>query len=125
MATSLDGFYNLADKQQLGHVMQFIGTLPGALYEITIKPVSKRSNKQRRYFHLCLTVLADYTGYTKEQMKSAVKANILGTEVVQMPGYCMEMAKSSEQCTKEEYSLLIEECLRLGAELECKMPEQD
>ena len=83
----------------------------------------KKTDRQRKFFHFLISIFAAETGYTKEEMKQAIKENCFGTIPVSIGGKSFDVLKSSESASRDEYSDLIETCYRLAAESGIDLPE--
>lgn len=93
------------------------------LMEVIIQEYQpEKSNEQRNFWHLLLGLIADETGYTKEEVKELVKKAHLGTKVIEIGGIEKEVTESSESLAKTSYADLIDYTYRLAAEAEIVLP---
>lgn len=85
---------------------------PNCGLEIRKKPSEKdRSNPQNRYFHgVVLPILADYTGYTQDEMKAVVK-------------WKFKVKSTAELTTAEFEKFMSDVRMWASAELACFVPE--
>jgi len=74
------------------------------------KKKAKRSNQQNAFFHSWITLLAEHTGYTKEEMKEIVKFKFLKVEEIHdQTGETFIYTKSTAKLNKGEFSDLCTE----------------
>lgn len=91
--------------------------------EVIIRPhVNDKTAEQRAWFHVLCGLFGEATGYTREEIKELVKAEILGTTVITVAGREREVTASSEKQNRAQYSELIEGCYRLAAEAGVVLP---
>jgi len=74
-----------------------------------------KTAEQRNFWHLLCRLYGQELGYTEQEMKEAIKHNVLGSTVVTIAGEDKEVTKSSEKQSREGYSHLIDETYRLAA----------
>jgi len=87
-------------------IAEIQGNEPGG-WTVEIRKAGK-SNQMRNFFHALCDDIAKHTGYTKEQVKHMIKTKVLGFDVWKdRNGKEYQMVKSSEDCDKDEYNLLI------------------
>ena len=77
-------FYGLSTEgnvkfERWPDVSRYLTTMDGKRVEIVIKPYKpRRSNPQNRYYHgVIIPVLAEYFGYTHDEMHDAIKIHFL------------------------------------------------
>lgn len=91
--------------------------------QITISDYKEsKTNEQRNTFHKLCGLFGEATGYTKNEIKELVKAEVLDVTVVTLAGREIEVRKSSEEVKRDEYSVLIETTYRLAAEAGVVLP---
>lgn len=74
-----------------------------------------KSDQQRAYFHLLLTMCESYYGVRMGKIKEAVKQECFGTDEVIIGGKKKVVTRSSEDANKDEYSDLIECLIEMAA----------
>lgn len=93
----------------------------GEKIDITKKQV-KRTLNQNSYFHACCGLLAQYSGYTIEEIKKIIKDQL---EFMKYTKNNHEFYRSSADLNKEEFSDLIEFTISFGAEHGCNIPSSE
>lgn len=88
---------------------------------VTVKysrPVSTRSGSQNRYYWgACLSLIADETGHTPEEVHDAVKELFLPRRFIQLGNNEVEVVKSTADLTTDEFEKYLMQ-LRAWAETE-------
>lgn len=88
---------------------------------VTVKftrPTSTRSlNQNRYYWGVVLTIIAESTGHTTEEVHDAVKELFLPRKFVTLGNNEVEVAKSTTELTTDEFNLYLER-IRTWAETE-------
>jgi len=78
----------------------------------------EKSHDQRKAWHALLAEFGREVGYTRGQMKSVVKRELLGSEWVTLPGgRRYEIEASSEAEDRYGYSELIENTIAMAGEM--------
>jgi len=91
--------------------------------EVVIQPhKDDQTAEQRGFFHVLNKILADELGYAPDAMKSAIKVEAWGSEVVEVCEMTVEVVKSSSGAKKDEYAELIEVTYRIAAEYGVVLP---
>jgi len=81
------------------------------------KTVSKRSNRQNKYWWLCMQLISDYTGFTKDEAHDHCKQVLcMRDKVNQGTGEVMRVVKSTTEYNKTEFATLVNELQRYAAE---------
>ena len=70
---------------------------------------SKRSNPQNDAFHGICADAAQYIGCSTEEAKRMIKADLLGTMIVEKEGFKFEVLRSTADLNVQEMSQLIEQ----------------
>lgn len=87
---------------------------------------SGKTPPQRAYWHSMLRLIASDAGVTETALKEQLKADWLPLREHKRPdGKIVLIPKSTEDLTKEDYSVLIEKTLALAAFLEITIPSPD
>ncbi len=84
-----------------------------------------KTAEQRNTFHKLCGLFGEATGYTKNEIKELVKAEVLDVTVVTLAGREVEARPSTEEIKRDEYSVLIETTYRLAAEAGVVLPILD
>lgn len=91
--------------------------------EVLIQPhIDDQTASQRGFFHVLVKILADELGYSPNEMKSAIKVEAWGSDMVEVCEMTVEVVKSSAGAKKDEYSELIEVTYRLAANYGVVLP---
>ncbi|HNC13938.1 MAG TPA: hypothetical protein PLF59_19310, partial [Cyclobacteriaceae bacterium] len=90
----------------------------GKSIEITVRRKKKhRSVQQNRYYWLVVTILSDYTGFTKDEMHSILRSKFLRAEKVnEDTGVVYEYVKSTTELTTVEYEDYLDDVRRFAAQ---------
>jgi len=113
--------YILANDRVKANCITAIAML-GEGWSVSIKKPGK-TNPQRSYWHMAIGIIAEYTGYTKEQTKYMIKEAVLGLETWKdNRGKVHTMVKASETLTKEDYSRLIDYTILAANKIGCVIP---
>lgn len=89
---------------------QRLSQLDGKEFVLSIderKP--KRSERQNAYLWLYIGLIADETGYTKDEVHSLMKGKFLTREIKEVMGQKVRITKSTTDLTKSEFSDYIQE----------------
>jgi len=88
------------------------------------KKKSNRSIEQNKYWWVCMTLLSNHFGYTKDEMHNICKFMFLKSQKVdETSGLVFEYLKSTTELTKSEFSAMVEEMIRWSAEHGVVIPE--
>jgi len=91
--------------------------------EVVIQKHKRRkTDEQRSFWHVLLSILGEETGYTLGEVKYLVKAAVIGSETVSVGNMTVEVVPSSEKQDRERYSELIEATYRIAAEAGIELP---
>lgn len=110
---------------------RYLATLRG-LVSIVITPRrAKRSLSQNAYYWVCLTIMGDDFGYTKEEMHD-IFGVMFRKEVIEIVNpktgefIVVDMLRSTTTMNKLEFSEYFEKVLQWGAEMGCVLltPEE-
>jgi len=87
-------------------------------FEVVIQKRKKnRSLEQNKWMWACMALLAEHTGYTKDEMLAIVKFKFLKGELVDTKtGEVYEYLRSSADLTTTEFSVFMEELIQWSAE---------
>ncbi|HMU69193.1 MAG TPA: hypothetical protein PKC38_04260 [Chitinophagales bacterium] len=90
----------------------------GKSIEITVRRKKKhRSVQQNRYYWLVVTMLSDYTGFTKDEMHAILRSKFLRAEKVnEDTGVVYEYVKSTTELTTVEYEEYLDDVRRFAAQ---------
>jgi len=94
--------------------------------EGTIRKKKKnRSIYQNRYYWLCLTILSNHTGFTKDELHNILRFKFLKTTLTDTKtGELYEYIKSTTDLTTTEMELYLAEIRQFAAEtLDCILAE--
>lgn len=110
-----DGKLNLRNRKQLAEELK---QFEGKDVEITIdRKRSKRSDNQNRYWWMCMTLLSEHFGYSKNEMHEIAKYMFLKAEKVdEKSGEIFEYLRSSTELTKTEFASMTDNLIRWAAE---------
>lgn len=96
-------------------IQAFLKDHPNERFEFVIKKY--RTPQQNKYLHVLIGMLADYLGYTLEEMKDIIKFKFLKVETVcEKTGEIFERIKDTRELSKQECVDLIEKIRRWSAE---------
>jgi len=90
--------------------------------------VTSRSRNQVAYHFVLLKYLADFTGYTTDELHDAIMREVFGTKVVKLNGKEISVRKSlssTANLPKYEAVELIEYDLELCKQLQIKIPTKE
>ena len=95
--------------------------------QVRIKNKTTRSIQQNRWLWACNTILADHTGFTKEEIHEIIKLKFLKKEKVnEKTGEVFEYLGSSATLTKTEFGEFMESVILWSSEfLKCSLPYPD
>jgi len=97
---------NLSDTVEQTKAREYFQKLIAEGAQIELKKFKpSRSNQQNRYFHLCCTLLSDYSGYTTDEVKMIIKNQL---EFMSYLKGKHKFYKSSAELNTEEFTLLID-----------------
>lgn len=90
----------------------------GCSIEIVIHRKKKhRSIQQNRYYWLIVTMMADHTGFTKDEMHGVLRCRFLKAEKVnESSGLVYEYTKSTTELSTVEYEEYLEQVRNFGIE---------
>lgn len=91
---------------------------------ITIGKIkSNRSSNQNRYFHSCISILAQEFGYTAEEMKDIIKYKFLLREKVdEKTGEVFKYIGETHKLSKEDFFELQQRMIQFSAEYGVILP---
>lgn len=95
---------------QRGLWLQRLAQLDGKEFSLTIderKP--KRSTQQNAFLWLYIGLIADETGYTKDELATLFKGKFLSREIKEVMGQKVRITKSTTDLSKSEFSEYIME----------------
>lgn len=118
----MESTYIVRNELVKRNLINAILDLPIGDWKVEIRKASK-TPPQRNLWHKYVSVLAEFTGYTKEQMKHMLKQNVLGLETWKdRKGKTYTAVPSTEQLSKEDYSRLIDETIMIAGKINCDLP---
>lgn len=99
-----------------GHASQLIRreleNLEGEEVEIAIiKKRARRSNEQNALLWVWYEPMADWTGYTEEELHELFKARLLGYDIFYLDGVGYIKPKSSRKLSKKRFTELLEKVM--------------
>ena len=113
--------YIIRDNRVRANCLTAVASVPDG-WVVTIRKLGK-SNSQRSYWHMAVALIADHSGYTKEQAKHMIKKAVLGIDTwTDKKGNVHEMVPASESLSKEDYSRLIDYTLIAANKIGCVIP---
>lgn len=85
---------------------------------------SSRSSEQNRYYHgILLTILADHTGYTTDDLHEYLKQSFLPQPLIKILGQHIVRTVSTTQLDTKEFNEYIEKIRTFAREeLDCYIP---
>ena len=106
------------------NLLCYLAQLPSdKKFEVSIKPYKKSvTRNQRNYWHTLVRIIAEFRGISEEDMKADLKTEWLEPRRYEIEGKIKYRIPSTEEITRDEYSLLITKTYALGGILELKMP---
>ena len=116
-------------KAFLDHVMELRNM--DKRWEVTVKPYrKKRSGQANAFYWSCVvTPLAEFAGYTPDEMHEEILMAYTGTEVREFNGHRREFPKrrttSPDKMDTSDFKGLIETGQRIAATLGVRLPDQD
>ena len=94
-------------------------------WEVNIKKKGK-TPPQRRYWHKCISILCEGTGYSLIELKTIIKRQVFGTKsFTDRKGIVYERDISSEELSIEDYGKLIDHTHVLAGMAGIRLPEPD
>lgn len=87
-----------------------------------------RSNQQLRYHMVLCGYIAEYTGYTREEVHDAIMRIVFGTKIISLGGMNVQVRQSisdSAKMKKEDVVSLIEYDLELCGRLDINVPSAE
>jgi hypothetical protein len=112
-------------NKAIAEAINHIGNLnPDKEWEITIGPYKKNKTKQQRdYYHALLDILSDYSGYTKEELKTRMCFSLgYVKDVTLRDGTVIQERLSTEGLGVEKYSKMIDAATMACRDLELRFP---
>ncbi len=111
-------------KEVRANAVQAVSQIKGEeQLEVVIQRHKKRkTDEQRSFWHVLLSILGEETGYTLGEVKYLVKAAVIGSETVSVGNMTVEVVPSSEKQDRERYSELIEATYQIAAEAGIELP---
>ena len=95
-------------------------------YEIIVQPYNKkRSLRQNKTLWNMYKPLAEYTGYTEEELHELFKAACIGYDVFTFNGEKFLKPKSSTRLTVKGMTKMLEKIMIVGSFLEVNLPIPD
>lgn len=82
-------------------------------------------SQNKLYWGWHLAILADYTGYTAEELHQVFRMRHLRRELVMPGGQVAESTRSTTELTIEEFSDYLRKIERDGAEMGCAIPDPE
>jgi hypothetical protein len=89
------------------------------------KKWNKRSNKQNRYFWLCMGVLSEHTGHTPEEMHTIVKGLYCPKKQIKVGKKEYSVPKGTSELSKGEFVELMLNIDVLASELGVVLPRPE
>jgi len=86
-------------------------------FNVTIEKKKKnRSLEQNKWLWACMTLLAEHTGYTKDEMLAIVKYKFLkATKADENTGEVFEYLKGTSELTTTEFSVFMDDLIKWSA----------
>ena len=84
---------------------------------------AKRTLDQNAYFHVCVSMFADFSGYTNEEMKTMLKREFGDFMIYDKNGH--KFLRSSAELDKMEMIEFVDWIRRLAAEQGCYIPTSE
>lgn len=110
-----DGVLTLRNRKQLKEDLK---EFKGVNVTVTIAKTKKnRSLEQNKWLWACMTLLAEHTGYSKDEMLAIVKYKFLkATKADEKTGEVFEYLKGTSELTTTEFSTFMQELIQWSAE---------
>lgn len=118
----------MMNEWQKGAINEEVKRLDGQDVRVWVtKDTRTRTPKQNRYYWgVVIKMLADHTGYTKEEMHEAMKNTYLGRRFIEFNGKEVELSKSTKDIDTKEMSEYTERVRQFAAEfLALNIPDPD
>jgi len=86
-------------------------------FNVTVEKKKKnRSLEQNKWLWACMTLLAEHTGYTKEEMLAIVKFKFLkAVKADEKTGEVFEYLKGTSELTTTEFSVFMDDLIKWSA----------
>ena len=95
----------------------------GKRLEVVVRPLSTRSERQNKYFHACVDIMAKTWGYTKDEMKSIIKCKFLSREKVhEETGEILPYIEETHKLSKEDFFEMQTHLIQWAAQLGIVLP---
>lgn len=115
---------NDAVKQNLIKVVA--GMVPSGVKEVIIRDhKTKRSLQQNAYYWTVVEILAEYSGYDKEDMHRDLAIRFLGPEEFSVSGVKYHGAKSTTKLNTKEFSDYLDKVIATAQSLELQIPSRE
>ncbi|MBO0358604.1 hypothetical protein J0X19_11660 [Hymenobacter sp. BT186] len=112
----------IVNDQVRANAITAVALLPLDKWEVSIKRKGK-TPAQRRYWHKCMDMMCEGTGYSLLELKTIIKRQVLGVKsFTTRRGELIEYDYSSEDLTVVEYTKLIEHTLTLADMAKIALP---
>lgn len=96
----------------------------GKEVSITVKKYqNKRTDQQNKYYFVCVGLLAEYTGFSKNEMHEIIKCKLLKRErIIEKTGEVVEYLASTSTLKKGEFIEFMDRFVAWSGELGCTLP---
>jgi len=112
----------VSDQIKTNAITAIVGLEVGR-YEVCIRRKGK-TPPQRRYWHKCLSVMCEGTGYELIELKTIIKRQVFGTKsFTTRLGDIIERDISSEELSIDDYGKLIDRTITLAAMAGIPLPD--
>lgn len=117
----------LIDGRRRSNAIQHIMGLDlSELHEVAVKPFKdSRSKSQNRLYWMWIPYLADYCGYTNNQMHRVLKVKFIGTNKEIIDGVEIVEPKSSRKLKVKEFTNYLREIEALAIDYGITLPHPD
>jgi len=90
-------------------------------WKVTISQ-PRRTNSQNAYFHALLAIISPVAGYTPEDLKEVLKAELIGMREITYNGKTYLLPIPSSSLDKQQYGVLLDKVLQLANFLGVSVP---
>lgn len=117
----------LIDGRRRSNAIQHIMDLDiSKLYEVIVQPFKdSRSKAQNRLYWMFIPYLADFCGYTNNQMHRVLKVKFIGVDKETIDGVEIVEPKSSKKLKVKEFANYLREVEALALEYNVTLPHPD
>ena len=119
--------YLLIDNNRRNNAISYINSLDlQRNYEVIIRPYKKnRTRTQNNTMWMWYDPIAEYTGYTPEELHELFKGEFIGYEFYKYNGFSYLKPKTSTTLTVKGMAIFLEKVMAVANFLELRLPMPD